>query len=101
MSVRDDAKLNLELAGLFNKESDYEGMIGHAVMKLVNTHLDEGHSGFSHELTLHIFNKVIKGQALTATYWDYKKAEMEKYAEENMGEPWKPELIKEMIGDRP
>ena len=101
MSVREDAKRNLELAGLFDKDSDYGGMLGEAVMKLVNTHLDEGHSGMSHECTLMLFNKVIKGQALTAKYWDEKKAELEKFAAENMGEPWKPELILEMIGERP
>ena len=101
MSVREDAKRNLELAGLFDKDSDYDGMLGEAVMKLVNTHLDEGHSGMSHEYTLMLFNKVIKGQALTTKYWDEKKAELEKFAAENMGEPWKPELILEMIGERP
>lgn len=101
MSIREEAKRNLELAGLFDKDSDYGGMIGDAVMKLVNCHLDEGHSGFSHELTLHIFNKVIKGHALTAKYWDERKVFMEKFSEENMGEPWKPEILKEMLGERP
>lgn len=101
MSVREDAKLNLEMAGLFNKDSDYGGMIGEAVMKLVNTHLDEGHSGFSHSLALHIFNKVIKGEALTTKYYDMKKAELEKFAQENMGAPWKTEIMEEMIGKRP
>lgn len=101
MSVREDAKKNLEMAGLFKKDSDYGGMIGDAVMKLVNTHLSEGHSGFSHEMSLHIFNKVIKGQALTKEYWDLKKAELDKFALENMGEPWKPAMILEMLGERP
>lgn len=101
MSIREDAKKNLEMAGLFKKDSDYGGMIGDAVMKLVNAHLDEGHSGFSHEMSLHIFNKVIKGQALTKEYWDLKKAELDKVALENMGEPWKPAMILEMLGERP
>jgi hypothetical protein len=101
MSVKEEAKRNLELAGLFDKDSDYGGMLGHAVMKLVEAHCSEGHSGFSHELTLQIFNKVIKGHALTAKYWDERKEFMEKFAEENMGEPWKPELMEEMIGPRP
>jgi hypothetical protein len=101
MSVREDAKKNLEMAGLFKEDSDYGGMLGHAVMRLVDTHCSEGHSGFSHEMAIHLFNKVIKGQALTKEYWDYKKAEMDKFAAENMGEPWKPEMIKEMLGDRP
>ena len=101
MSVREDARKNLEMAGFFDKDSDYNGMLGEAVMRLVDTHFDEGHSGFSHEYALMLFNKVVRGQALTAEYWDMKKAELDKFAEENMGEPWKPELIKEMIGERP
>ena len=101
MSVREDAKRNLELAGLFSKESDYNGMIGEAVMKLVNTHLDEGHSGMSHEVALLVFNKVIKGQALTTEYWDEKKKALDDFAMREMGEPWKPELLEEMIGPRP
>lgn len=101
MSVREDAKRNLELAGLFDADADYNGMIGTAVMKLVDTHLNEGHSGMSHEMCLYIFNKVIRGQPLTAQYWDEKKAKLEKFAEDNMGEPWKPELLHEMLGDRP
>lgn len=101
MSVREDAKLNLEMAGLFNKDSDYGGMIGDAVMKLVNTHFDEGHSGFSHEMALAVFNKVVRGHALTKEFWDLKKSEMDRFAMENMGEPWKPELLTEMLGKRP
>lgn len=101
MSLRQDAEENLRMAGLFDKDSDYNGMLGEAVMKLVNTHLDEGHSGMSHEYVLMLFNRVIKGHALTAAYWDKRKAELDKFAAENMGEPWKPELIEEMIGKRP
>ncbi len=101
MSAREDAKKNLEMAGLFKPDSDYDGMLGNAVMKLVNTHFDEGHSGMSHELTLTIFNKVVRGQALTPEYWDMKKAELEKFAMENMGEPWRPEMLEEMLGARP
>lgn len=101
MSIKENAKRNLELAGLFDKDSDYGGMIGNAVMKLVETHLNEGHSGFSHQLTLNVFNKVINDKALTSKYWDENKDFMEKFALENMGEPWKPELLIEIIGERP
>lgn len=76
-------------------------MLGDAVMRLVDAHCAEGHSGMSSEYAIMIFNKVIKGEALTTEYWDIKKAELEKFAEENMGEPWKIELIEEMIGKRP
>jgi len=101
MSIREDARKNLEMAGLFEDDSAYDGMIGRAVMKLVNCHCDEGHSGFSHELTIRIFNEVINGKALTKEYWDMKKKELTDFAMENMGEPWKESIIEEMIGRRP
>ncbi len=101
MSQREDARKNLEMAGLFDKDSAYSGMLGEAVMKLINTHLDEGHSGMSHEYAVQIFNKVVRGHALTAKYWDWKKEELEKFAQENMGMSWKDELTTEMIGERP
>ena len=101
MSVREDAKRNLELAGLFDKDSDYGGMLGEAVMKLVDCHLDEGHSGMSHSYVLHLFNQVINGQSLTAKYYDEKKKQLEEFAMREMGEPWKSELLEEMIGKRP
>lgn len=101
MSIVTDAKKNLEMAGLFDKDSDYGGMLGLAVMRLVQTHCGEGHSGMSHEMALHLFNKVIRGHALTAEYWDLKKQELDKFAAENMGEPWQDHLITEMLGPRP
>lgn len=101
MSVKDEAIKNLEYAGLFEKDSDYGGMLGWAVMRLVETHLAEGHSGASHEIALAIFNKVIRGHALTAKYWDERKAELDRFAQQNMGEPWKESLILEMLGPRP
>lgn len=101
MSMREDAKKNLEMAGLFDKDSDYDGMIGEAVMRLVDCHFNEGHSGMSHSLALHVFNKVVNGHALTMKYWDMKKEELDKFAKENMGEPWRDDLITEMIGNRP
>lgn len=58
MSLIDHAERELKLAGLFDKDSDYGGMIAEAVMKLIKTHSAEGHSGFSHAYTLHVFNIV-------------------------------------------
>ena len=104
MSVREDAKRNLELAGLFDKDSDYNGMIGKAVMKLVDVHCNEGHSGFSHGLTIHVFNEVIKGHALTRKFYDEQKEKATKIWTEN-GE--KPEgeryenFIRECCGEQP
>jgi hypothetical protein len=59
------AESEMRRAGLFDKDADYDGMIPAAVMKLVQTHAAEGHSGSSHALTLAIFNKVINFQTLT------------------------------------
>ena len=101
MSVREDAKRNLELAGLFKEDSDYGGMLGKAVMKLVETHLDEGHSGMSHEITLAVFNKVIKNHALTLEFYEEQKKKMEEFAMKEMGEPWKEHLLEEILGPKP
>lgn len=65
-NLEEHAKRELELAGLFDKGSDYNGMIGKEVMKLVNTFKKAGHSGFSAQLTLQIFDKVARFKPLTA-----------------------------------
>jgi len=52
------AEFELRKAGLFDKDSDYGGMLGEAVMKLIRVHAAEGHSGGSHASVLHIFNIV-------------------------------------------
>lgn len=59
------AQRELELAGLFDEGSDYDGMLGPCVMKLVRAHSGNGHSGGSHWATIEIFNKVINYKTLT------------------------------------
>ncbi len=59
------AEQELRRAGLFDKDSDYGGMVAEAVMKLVKTHAEEGHSGMSHSLTLEVFNRVVRYKTLT------------------------------------
>lgn len=59
------AEAEMRRAGLYDKGSDYDGMIPEAVMKLVRVHAAEGHSGASHWLTLQVFNKVINFKLLT------------------------------------
>ena len=59
------AKRELELVGLFDDDSDYDGMIGHAVMKMVEVFSGEGHSGFSAMMTLDVFCRVAKFKTLT------------------------------------
>jgi hypothetical protein len=65
MSLIKHAKRELELAGLFDKDSDYDGEIGKAVMQLIRVFSKQGHSGFSAGMTLSIFNKVASYKTLT------------------------------------
>jgi hypothetical protein len=57
-NLTEHAKQELVMAGVFDKDSDYNGMIGEAVMELVEVFAKQGHSGFSASLTLELFNKV-------------------------------------------
>lgn len=66
MSLVEHAKYELELAGLFDKDSDYDGMLGEAVLELVEVFAKQGHSGFSASQTLQIFNEVANYKPLTA-----------------------------------
>lgn len=92
---------NLELAGFFGKDSDYEGMIGEAVKKLLLTHSAEGHSGASHYQTLRVFNHVATGKALTAQWWDERKAEYDKMSASHGAPPWTDEEFAKVCGPRP
>lgn len=59
------AKEKLEFAGLFDKDSDYNGMLGDAVLELVKVFSKQEHSGFSAHQTLKIFNLVADYKPLT------------------------------------
>lgn len=60
------AKKELQLAGLFDKDSDYGGMIGESVMELIKVLSKHGHSGLSHSITMQVFNKVADFKVLTS-----------------------------------
>lgn len=64
-NLEDHAKRELELAGLFDKDSDYDGMLGEAVLELVKVFAKQGHSGFSAAMTLKLFNEVANFKPLT------------------------------------
>ena len=59
------AKKELKLSGLFDDDSDYDGMLGEAVLELVKVFAKQGHSGFSAHQTLRIFNEVANYRPLT------------------------------------
>lgn len=55
MSLQEHAKRELELAGLFKKDSDYDGMLAESVMQLIKVFSKQGHSGGSASLVIQLF----------------------------------------------
>lgn len=55
----------LKRAGLFDEDSDYGGMLGEAVMELVEVFAKQGHSGFSAGRVLQLFHHVASFKPLT------------------------------------
>jgi hypothetical protein len=59
------AEREMRRAGLYDKGTAYDGMSPEAVMALVKAHSEQGHSGGSHEITLQVFDRVIRYKTLT------------------------------------
>lgn len=74
---------NLELAGFFDKESDYDGGIGEAVKELLLVLQKQGHSGGSHAQTLRVFNIVASGKSLTKEHWQERFKAFNEFCECN------------------
>ena len=58
------AKHELELAGLFDKDSDYNGELGNAVLELIKVFCLQGHSGYSATIVLELFITLAKFKIL-------------------------------------
>ena len=58
------AEVELRAAGMYDKDADYGGMMPEAVMELMRVFSNQGHSGFSANLCLDIFNKVARYKPL-------------------------------------
>ena len=65
MSLLDFARDELTRAGLFGKDSDYGGMMGDAVMKMLEQFSDEGHSGTSASMAVSIFSRLARYEPLS------------------------------------
>lgn len=59
------ARSELKAAGLFDKDSDYGGMLAEAVMKLIEVHSAEGHSGFSNGMAVNLFERLARFEPIT------------------------------------
>lgn len=58
------AERELKIAGLFDKDSDYEGRLAEAVIELVRVFSAQGHSGASAHMTVALFKKVALFESL-------------------------------------
>ncbi len=65
MSETDRMINELKLAGLYDADSDYDGMIGEAVEELLLVFQKQGHSGFSAPHVASIFQRLVSGETLT------------------------------------
>ncbi len=65
MSLIKHAKRELELAGLFDKDSDYGGMLGDAVVELMAVFSKQGHSGHSAGIVSNLFDKLSRYKNIT------------------------------------
>lgn len=65
MNLMEYAREEVERAGLLDSDSDYDGMLGRAVLELVEVFSKQGHSGTSAALTLDIFRHIAAYEPLT------------------------------------
>lgn len=64
-NLHDWAKRELELAGLFDEDSDYAGALGPQILALVKVFSEQGHSGFSAGMVRSVLNKLLNFEPLT------------------------------------
>lgn len=61
----DYARKELTRAGLFDKDSDYDGMLGEAALEIVGVFAKQGHSGMSAAIVTSLVNKLMQYHPLT------------------------------------
>lgn len=64
-NLEDFARAELTRIGAFSKDGDYGGMLGDAVMKMVEEFAKEGHSGFSANMAISLFERVARFEPLS------------------------------------
>jgi hypothetical protein len=52
-------KKRLDGLGMYDEDSDYDGMIGKAIEELSHTFSEQGHSGMSAQITMGLFNQLM------------------------------------------
>ena len=64
MSLTEHAERELRAAGLFDNDSDYDGMLGDAVLELIKVFAGQGHSGMSAGIVTSLFEKLARYEPL-------------------------------------
>ena len=59
MNLEEYAKIWVKSRGLLDKDSDYNGMLGKCLLRLIATFGKEGHSGYSASLTKEMFYRLL------------------------------------------
>jgi hypothetical protein len=59
------AKKELELAGYYDEDSDYAGMLPDAVLEIVEVFANQNHSGMSAAIVLSLLDKLLRFKPLT------------------------------------
>lgn len=81
------ARKELEVAGYFDKDSMYGGMIGDATIELFETFLNQEHSGYSAGIVVALFDRLAAHLPLTAlTGEDWEWAKFEHYGKDEDGD---------------
>jgi hypothetical protein len=65
MDLVEYAKSELERAGLFDKDSDYGGMLGESALEIVTIFSHQGHSGSSAGIVTELVTKLLRYEPLT------------------------------------
>lgn len=73
MGLVDHARNELERAGLFDSDSDYNGALGNSILDVVETFAKHGHSGASAGISIQILNKLLNWEPLTPLTTDPKE----------------------------
>ena len=63
--LTEHAKRELTLAGMFDKDADYDGELAPKVMELVKLFSSQGHSGASAGITIGSLGKLLRFQTLS------------------------------------
>jgi hypothetical protein len=64
-NLTDYATKELTLAGLFDKDSDYDGMLGTAALDIVKLFASQGHSGMSASIVTDLVGRLMRYEPLT------------------------------------